>query len=174
MLPSTSSLCSPTSSYLINYEIQFKFFKWVDQKTEKTKWIRFPVACAFGVSNLVTLITRIMSVIETFFIGSKLLLSSPFSENKMEKAKLGLNKISIQTPKNILRLFFILIEAYVNGIFGVLMNPKFYIISHTETMKVNLIHARKGTIQSIEHDEDLYEADGIANQRLLSYQEVLH
>jgi len=146
---------------------------WFDEKTERTKWIRFPAACAFVASNAVTTATRIMGVAESFLIGSAILLSAPFSEKKMENAKLGLYKISVQTPENILRVAFVTIEVCVDGIFGVLMNPKFYIMHMSECMKVNLDHSRKGTIGSLEHRSDSSEASGIAYQRLLRYQGVI-
>jgi hypothetical protein len=104
-------------------------FKWFDEKTEKTKWIRFPATCAFLASTAVTTVTRIMGVAESFLFGSAILLNSPFSEKKIENAKLGLHEISVQTPKNILRVVFVIVEVCIDGIFGVLMNPKSYIIS---------------------------------------------
>ncbi len=53
------------------------------------------------------------------------------------------------------------------------MNPKFYIISMSEPMKVNLNHSRKGTIGSAEHRQDLSVANGVVYERLLRYQRVI-
>jgi hypothetical protein len=172
MFSSDIKLTSSSYSYAINYKIQSPMFNWFDEKTEKTKWIRFPATCAFIASTAITTVTRIMAVAESLFFGSAILLSSPFSKKKMENAKLGLHEISVHTPKNILRVGFITVEIFVDGIYGVLKNPKYYIISMSESMKVNLDYAKKGTIASIEHGKNLYNADEIAYIRLLKYQGV--
>jgi hypothetical protein len=43
----------------------------------------------------------------------------------------------------------------------------------SESMKVNLDHAKKGTIGSSKHRKDSSEAFGIAKKRLLRYQGVI-
>jgi hypothetical protein len=164
---------SHSLSYAINCGIQSPMFKWLDEKTEETEWVRFPAACAFIASNIITTATRITGVAESLLFGSVILLHSPFSQKKMENAKLGLHEISVHTPKNILRVAFVTIEVCVDGIFGVLMNPKFYIMHASECMKVNLEHSKKGTIGSLEHSRDSSEASGNAYNRLLRRQGVI-
>ena len=114
-----------------------------------------------------------MGVAESFLHGFTVLLTSPFSEKKIENAKLGLQKIFSDTPKNILRVTFIFLEILVDGIGGALTCPKAYIINMSESMKVDLDHARNGTIQSDQYKKDSSKASGIAYKRFLDYQRAI-
>jgi hypothetical protein len=169
MLSNYFDLTSPSFSYAFNYEKQSSCFSWLDEKTEKPAWVMLPATCALVVSNAVTLTTRIMGVAESFFYGSAVLLTAPFSERKTENAKLGLHEIFVHTSKNILRVVFLPVEICVEGIV-ILIEPKLYIILMSESMKINSEHARNMTLGTKEHYQDLREVEGISNEKLLEYQ----
>jgi hypothetical protein len=149
-------------------------FTWINRKTDNTSWVRFPAACAFIASNIVKTATRTTNVVETFLYGSKMILNTPFSEQKIENLKNGITEISIETPKNIARLFFVIVEIFIDCIYGVLIEPKYYIIASAGSMEVNLEHAKKGTIGSLKHKEDSKDASETFKEKLLNYQKSLN
>ncbi|HRD55587.1 MAG TPA: hypothetical protein PLC42_04230 [Parachlamydiaceae bacterium] len=171
MLASYSNLCSPSFSYLINYEIQSRMYNWFDKITDERQWLRLPGICIWTASNIGTIITRIAGVVETFFNGTSVLLSAPFTDNCLSNATLGLRQIFVHTPKNFLRTIFIPVEF----IFGAAFNfaaPKYFTILMSECMKVNLNHAKAGTIESKEHYIDLFRASGTSYSRLIKHQKA--
>jgi hypothetical protein len=161
------SLNSP--SYLIHSEIQSSMFNLFNEKTEKTQWLRIPTTGLWSASCLVKLAVRIFSIVEVFFKGLGILFSAPFANQRLTNTKIGLNEIFVHTPKNILNTVFLPIE-FIGGLIDILSEPKFFIISMTECLKLNLIHKKADTFGSVEHKEDIYEASGKSYERCLNYQ----
>lgn len=171
MFATYSNLCSPSFCYLINYEIQSKMYDWFDDVTEERMQLKLPGFGMLCVSNIITTITRVTAIAETFFDGSCILLSAPFTDNRLVNIKNGLHEILVHSPKNVLRTIFIPVEFTVGAVFN-FAEPKYFTIWMSECMKVNLKHARAFTINTESHNSDLAYTSGISYGRLLKYQKV--
>jgi len=165
------NLISSSTSYLVNYEIQFKMYDWLDKKTEETQWLKLPGIGMCCASTLVTTVTRVSGIAEVFFKGLGILATSPFTNNRINNAKLGLSEIFVHTPKNVLRSACIPVE-FIYGVIFNLCEPKFFTIETSNWMKVNVIHARAGTVGSYNYKQDMIEVAGISYERFLNYQKT--
>lgn len=172
MFASYSYLCSQSSSYSINYEIQSRAFNLLDEKLGKIIVIRLPYLAAWSALSMVTATTRTIGIAEVLFKGLGILLTAPLADNPLCNAKLGLHEIFVHTPKNVLRAFLTPF-GFMGGAFCILTNPEFFIIAMHECMKINVTHAKKHSIGSVEHYDDLASVDGIAYERFLRYQRVI-
>ncbi|MGB7128835.1 MAG: hypothetical protein WBD50_07105, partial [Candidatus Rhabdochlamydia sp.] len=137
-----------------NYQIQYQIFNYLDKTTEQTKWLRPPAFLAFGVSSLAYFTTRTLSVLELTIHG--LVLSSS-SENRA-RGWILLKR----APCQVGNLVAILPNALINAI-TIIGEPKFYILSNSEHMKVNRIHLEAGTIGTQPYEIDSQRAIGKAN-----------
>jgi hypothetical protein len=169
MIEQWSALCSPSYSYLVNYQIQSDMYNCWDKNTEKAQWLRVSGIGVWTASNVITVVTRIAGIAEVFIKGSSALLSTPFKENKINNVKVGLNEICVHMPKNILRTIFVPVE-FIGGTIFILAGPKTFTMEMVECMKVNLSHAKNGTLHSVEHKKDLGFVDGIVKPKFMAYQ----
>ncbi|HRD55774.1 MAG TPA: hypothetical protein PLC42_05185 [Parachlamydiaceae bacterium] len=168
MLPSTTHLCSSSFSYLVNYEIQSALYDWFDKVTDERKELKVSAVGVHCFSTIITTATRISGIVETFFGGFLILFCVPFNK-KFDEAKIGLHEIFVHTPKNILRTLVIPFGFFGGLIFN-LCEPKYFTKITSNEMKANVIHARKGTIGTSAHRDDLCEADGISKGAFLKWQ----
>lgn len=168
MIPANTLLCSPSFSYLVNYEIQSSLYDWFDKITNDRDELKVPTVCVCCVSTMVTTATRISGVVETFFGGFLILFCIPFNK-KFDEGKLGLHEIFVHTPKNILRMAVIPFE-FIHGLIFSLCEPKFFILIELHQLKVNLIHAKEGTIGTKPHKVDMRETEGTSYGNLIKWQ----
>jgi hypothetical protein len=170
MFASYSYLCSQSTSYLINYEIQSHVFNALNEK--KIKWLRIPCLSAWCALSIISTVTRTAGVAEVFFKGLAILFTAPLAKEPISSAKKGLNEVFSHTGKNILRAAFTPF-GFIGGALTLIAEPKKFILEMNECMKINVIHAKKNTIGSIEHYKDLATVDGIAKEKFLDYQNFL-
>lgn len=165
-----SILCSPSCSYLINYQIQSNLYNWLDEKTEETQLWRLPAVGIWSASTAITSITRVMGIAEVFFKGAGILLSSPLSRTPCNNAKIGVKEIFDHAPKNCLRVAFIPVEFFVGTIEN-LIEPKGFAMKMAQRMKINLAHAKAGTLKGAEHERELGFMEANAKPKFMDYQD---
>ncbi len=148
-------------------------YNYLDKNTNKTAWLITPSISVHVVSTLLTLVFRIAGIVEPILNGLYRLAIAPFTGKFNNNATLALYEIGIHAQKNILRTLCVPIEFFIDMVV-ILMEPKFFILTINETMKVNSKHAEAGTIGTKEHRIDLMKTDGVVNVKLLDYQGALH
>lgn len=159
---------SQSNSYHLNYCVTDRLYTWLDKHTPvKKSWIRGLCISVWVVSSFLTLVTRIASVVEVFFVGLKCLIYSPFKRD-MSLAKKGVYEITKHMPKDVLRLLSTPI-TFLGGTFFAIVEPKWFIWQILSHNRVNLKHIRNKTIGTEDHKKDL---DSICfNGKFLDYQE---
>lgn len=169
MLEHFTSFCSPSYSYLINYKIQSKMYNLLDENTEETEYLTSSGLGVWCASISVSTIAKVVGIAEVFIKGSGLFLSSPFTDNRIHNAKLGLNEVFVHTPKNILRTACIPVEFFLGTIL-ILIEPKSFTMEMAECMRVNLLHAENGTIHSDKHQRNLMSVSGVVKPKFMKWQ----
>ena len=151
----------------LGYQIEYSIFTNLDKTTEQTKWLRPPAFLAFGASSLTKLVVRTFSIAELAIHGLGLVLSSaPSSENRAYGWSL-LKRVPEQ-GLNILAIFpGLLIDPVI-----IFREPKFYILTHAEHIKVAFRHAKAGTIGNQDYKKDSQNAIGMAKEKLIEWQEA--
>ena len=169
MLDHCSFFCSPSYSYLVNYQIQSQIYNLLDEYTEETEYLTSSGMGVWCVSNVITTIARVVGVAEVFIKGTGVFLSAPYTNNCIHNAKLGLNEIFVHTTKNILRTTCIPIDFFLGSIF-IFIEPKSFTKEMAECMRVNLLHAERGTLHSDMHQNDLMSVSGVVKPDFMAYQ----
>lgn len=169
LFSSKSFICSPSSSYYYNYKMQFQIFDYFDKYTEENHPSKMMGLSVCAASNIITLMTRIAAVVEVFFGGLNILFSIPFQNERIHNLKSGLYEVFLHTSKNILRTCFTIIE-FIDGVIFNFIEPKHYLMEIKECMRVNLLHAERGTINSSEHKKELNYVEGQVKPKFMKYQ----
>jgi hypothetical protein len=144
-------------------------YNWLDENTEETQWLKLPALGMWCVSNTLTTVTRTVGIVEVFFKGLGILATSPFTNNRIDNAKIGLCEIFVHAPKNVLRTIFVPMD-FLCGTIPVCVEPKHAIMIVAECMKINLLHAQNGTLKSTEHKKDLGYLQGVVKPKFMKYQ----
>jgi len=144
-------------------------YNWLDENTEETQWLKLPALGMWCASNTLTTVTGTAGIAEVFFKGLGILATSPFTNNRIDNAKIGLCEIFVHAPKNVLRTIFVPID-FLCGIIPVCVEPKHAIMKVAECMRINLLHAKKGTLKSPKHENDLDCLQSIVKPKFMKYQ----
>jgi len=145
-------------------------YNWLDENTEETEYLSSSGICVWFASNTITTIARVAGIGEVFLKGSGLLLSAPFTDNRIHNATFGLHEVFVHTPKNILRTTLIPIE-FILGTLFIAFEPKHFTMEMSECMRINLHYAKAGTIHSAEHKKELSYMQGRIKPKFMEYQE---
>lgn len=169
MFMNRPSLCSPTFSYHVNYEIQSRMYEWFDKLTDNRKDLKLSGFGVLYVSNIITLSTRVSAIGETFLCGIGLLFLALYENKHQNNLKLGAHEIFVHTPKNVLRLAFTPVE-FIFGMISHFAEPKFLVMEVNECMKINLKHSLNETLNSKEHVDDLRFVQSDIKPKFMKYQ----
>ncbi|MGZ3633291.1 MAG: hypothetical protein ACXU9U_02695 [Parachlamydiaceae bacterium] len=172
MLEQRPFLCSSSYSYLLNYTIQSNMYDCADKNTEETKDLKLFGMSVWCASNALTLVARVAAIPEVFLLGAGIFLTAPFTANPIKNGKIGLHEIFVHTPKNILRVACVPIEFFIGTILNY-TDPKLLIIEMSKCMRVNLLHAKNGTLHSNKHLADLRGISGDVKVKYMAWQEKM-
>ena len=171
--------CSPSASYLLNCHMQSGIYNWLDKQadernyTEQSEHLIRPLVFSVCLgANVVTVATRVTSIVETFLRGSSTLLSTPFISDRILHAQRGMKEIFVNTPLDILRLMYFPID-FIDDLVGICIDPKHFTMLKIECLKTNLLHAQQGTLHSERHKKDLRCAGGIVKPKFMNYQHAV-
>ena len=179
MLEHIPFTCSPSASYLLNCHMQSGIYNWLDkqaderQYTEQSEHLIRPLVISICVgANVVTIATRVTSIVETFLRGSSTLLSTPFISDRVFHAQKGMKEIFVNTPLDVLRLIYFPVDL-MDDLVGIFIEPKFFTMLKTEYFKRNLLHAQQGSLHSDEHKNMLQCVEGVVKPKFMNYQEAV-
>lgn len=150
-----------------NYQIQYQIFNHLNKATEQTQKLRFPAFLAFSASNLAHLITGTASIAELTIHGLGLVLTAYPSSERNQRGRTLLKRI----PLRFAGLFIAFPAVSIINAIIIIGEPKLYILSNVEYMKVNRIHLEAGTIGTQAYEADSQRTDGVAKRKLLEWQE---
>jgi len=152
-----------------NYQIQYQIFSRLDKNTEQTQKLRFPAFLAFGASNLAHLTTGTASVAELAIHGLGLVLTSYPSSEWSLRGRALLKRI----PLRLVGLVIAFPVASIMNAVIIASEPKLYILSNSEHIKVNQRHLEAGTIGTPAYETDSQRVRGIAKGKLIEWQEEI-
>jgi hypothetical protein len=159
--------------------MQSAIYNWLDQQADQRQYteqsehvIRRLVMITCMGANVITLATRVMSIAETFFKGLSTVLSIPFISDKVFHAQRGMKEIFMNTPLDILRLLYLPIDL-LDDLAGIFIDPKYFTMLKIECLKINLPHAKQGTLHSERHKANLQYIGGVVKPKFMNYQQAV-
>lgn len=167
-------IIDPAFSNTFNYHINQRIFDYVDRITENKSCPRLEAYSSCFISNITTLIMRVMSVAEIIIHGSGLLIISPFLDNKAEKVQEGITYLK-QVPCEIASTPLLCIE-FLGDCVAAIIDPKYFILYKSECTKAIPRHIGEGNECTTTNPNcALYCSDPSvrAKRRLLEFQGMI-
>lgn len=142
----------------MDYHIHNQIFSCTEEMIEHTPSFHLQASLALGAAQLTSFVLRFFSIGELTIRGFELLCSS---DRQLGKAMLkGASIKTLGIPLDVFNLIAGFLMLSLDA------NPKFYTLWGVESAKVDLDHAKKGTIDSEDHRLDLQLALGRAKIRI--------
>lgn len=165
------------SSYIsysdqIHYRMQFSIFSTLEEYTEKMNNLCMPSLLACNLSHLESLIWLIATISEKTIHGVGLLIAIPFVDDRDYTIRKGYTLLK-KIPSECLGLFIGLPLSCIISPFFAIGNPKDFMLTSVGHAKIDYIHAEAGTFDSKEHNWDLSDAAGRANEERIKHAKYL-